>query len=114
LITKETIDKINILLKRVMKTLFKNDFRQQVIIRDYQNTVHFHLKQRSNTTGKESCATKYIDNNENERSNEQSILEEIDVDVDELIDADEPSASILYFPSSYIKPMSNIIDDASR
>jgi hypothetical protein len=31
------------------------------------------------------------------------LLEEVDVDVDELIDADEPSASIVYFPSSHSK-----------
>ena len=42
--------------------------------------------------------SKNNDNNNNE--NDRSVLEEIDVDVDELINADEPSASIVYFPTT--------------
>ncbi|CAF0725918.1 unnamed protein product [Rotaria sordida] len=66
------------------------------------------------TVIKNSCVTKHIDTNENERSNEQLVVEEIDVDVDELIDGDQPSASIVYFPSSHTKPTSNIVIDKSR
>ncbi|CAF4832461.1 unnamed protein product [Rotaria sp. Silwood1] len=63
---------------------------------------------------KDNSVIKNIDVDENERSNEQLLVEEIDVDVDELIDADEPSPSIVYFPSSHTKPMSNIVIDKSR
>jgi hypothetical protein len=47
-------------------------------------------------------------------NDKQLILEEIDVDVNELIDTDEPSTSIIYFPSSYIKSKSNIVVDTSE
>ncbi|CAF4539073.1 unnamed protein product [Rotaria sp. Silwood1] len=63
---------------------------------------------------KDNSVIKNIDVDENERLNEQLLVEEIDVDVDELIDADEPSPSIVYFPSSHTKPMSNIVIDKSR
>jgi hypothetical protein len=53
-------------------------------------------------------------NGNNNNENDRSVLEEIDIDVDELINADEPSASIVYFPSSYTNPISNIINDANR
>ncbi len=55
-----------------------------------------------------------IKNNCAKDENEKLILEEIDVDVDQLIDANEPSASIIYFPSSHTKPMSNVVVDTSR
>jgi hypothetical protein len=58
--------------------------------------------------------TKHVNNNESKRSNEQMIFEEIDVDVDELVNTDEPSVSIVYIPSSHAKSMSNIFDDISR
>ncbi|CAF2333732.1 unnamed protein product [Rotaria sp. Silwood2] len=63
---------------------------------------------------KNNCVTKHIDIDENERLNEQLIVEEIDVNVDELINADGPSVSIVYFPSSQTKPLSNIAIDKSR
>jgi hypothetical protein len=63
---------------------------------------------------KSNFTTKHINNNESKRSNEQMVLEEIDVDIDELVNTDEPSVSIVYFPSSHAKSMSNIFDDISR
>lgn len=80
-----------------------------------QNSFSFKTKINENTnsstkTGRESL----IKNNCAKDENEKLILEEIDVDVDQLIDANEPSASIIYFPSSHTKPMSNIVVDTSR
>lgn len=43
--------------------------------------------------------------------NDHLILKEIDLDVDQLLDVDEPSPSIIYFPSSRTKNLSNIITD---
>jgi hypothetical protein len=67
----------------------------------------------STTIGREllinnNCAMKHSDD-VNDKLNEQVILEEIDVDVNELIDADELSTSIVYFPSS----MSNTVVDTN-
>ncbi len=82
--------------KRLLK---QNSFSFKTKINNNENT------NSSDTIGRESLIKNNFTNDENERLNEQLILEEIDVDVNELIDADQPSASIVYFPSSYAKPL---------
>ncbi|CAF0783441.1 unnamed protein product [Adineta steineri] len=52
---------------------------------------------------KNSYDTKHIHNNRNKNLNERILHEEINVDIEKLIDTDEPSPSIIYFPSSHLK-----------
>ncbi|CAF3254521.1 unnamed protein product [Rotaria socialis] len=78
-----------------------------------ENSLSFITSERESRI-KNNSSTTCIDTNETETSKEQLIIEDIDVDVDELIDADEPSVSIVYFPSTHTKPISNIFIDKSR
>lgn len=66
-----------------------------------QNSFSFKTKINDDTNSSTTVERESFmkNNSANERLNEHLILEEIDLDVDELIDADEPSTSIVYFPS---------------
>ncbi|CAF5164336.1 unnamed protein product, partial [Rotaria magnacalcarata] len=91
----------------------KDSFLFPTKINEYnnnENPISFITSERESWT-KNHSSTTYIDTNETETSKEQLIIEDIDVDIDELIDADEPSISIVYFPSTRTKPISNISID---
>ena len=61
-----------------------------------------------------NSATKQLDKDEYQRSNRQLVFEEIDVDIDNLINDNQPSASIVYFSSLFTKPMSNIVSNTNK